>query len=263
MKKIAFCFLIYDVINQEELWNIYFKNIDSNKYNIYIHYKSNKKLQYFDKYKLKNCIETKYADKSISLANNILFKKAYEDEENYKFIILSNSCIPLKSFNYVYDKLTADNNGYINVCPSEQCFPNCNSLLNVIKKEFISKSSSWFIFNRKLVENLCIDKDNIINEYYNTIYAPEEHYYYTYIKILNLENEIITTENVADGATTFTNWQGMDYKYPSKRGLKNYSNISRDELLYLLNSKSLFGRKFTRECIGSLCNKTYIEYIKS
>ena len=82
MKKIAFCFLIYDVINQEELWNIYFKNIDSNKYNIYIHYKSNKKLQYFDKYKLKNCIETKYADKSISLANNILFKKAYEDEEN-------------------------------------------------------------------------------------------------------------------------------------------------------------------------------------
>ena len=34
MKKIAFCFLIYDIINHEELWNIFFKNIDTNKYNI-------------------------------------------------------------------------------------------------------------------------------------------------------------------------------------------------------------------------------------
>ena len=25
MKKIAFCFLIYDIINHEELWNIFLK----------------------------------------------------------------------------------------------------------------------------------------------------------------------------------------------------------------------------------------------
>ena len=41
MKKIAFCFLIYDIINHEELWNIFFQNVDTNKYNIYIHYKFN------------------------------------------------------------------------------------------------------------------------------------------------------------------------------------------------------------------------------
>ncbi len=38
-KKIAFCFLIYDKINQETLWYDWFKNVDKNKYNIYIHYK--------------------------------------------------------------------------------------------------------------------------------------------------------------------------------------------------------------------------------
>ena len=59
MKKIAFCFLIYDIINHEELWNIFFKDIDTNLYNIYIHYKNNKQLKYFEKYKLDNCIETK------------------------------------------------------------------------------------------------------------------------------------------------------------------------------------------------------------
>ena len=128
--------------------------------------------------------------------------------------------------------------------------------------KFISKSHNWFIFNRKIVENLCFDKDTILNTHYNKIYAPAEYFYYTFIKLLNLENEIIITENVSNDATTFTNWQGMDYKYPSIRSLKNYSYITEEELLYLLNSKCLFGRKFNRECT-SLINKKYIEFITS
>jgi hypothetical protein len=60
MKKLAFCFLIYDEINHEELWNIFFKNIDKNKYNIYIHYKSNKPLIFFDKNKEDNIIKEVY-----------------------------------------------------------------------------------------------------------------------------------------------------------------------------------------------------------
>lgn len=262
MKKIAFCFLIYDIINHEELWNIFFKNIDSNKYNIYIHYKTYKELKYFNKYKLDNCIETKYEDQTIPLAYNILFRKAYDDDENYKFIIVSGSCIPLKSFDFIYNFLTKNEYGYFNICPQIQCFPNCNSLLSLIKKEYISKSHNWFILNRKLVENLCFDKDEILNEYFKNIYAPAEYFYYTYIKILKLENEIITTLNQANNAMTFTNWQGMDYKYVTNRCLKNYTSISEEELIYLLNSKCLFGRKFTRECT-SLINKTYITNITS
>ena len=38
-KKIALCFLIYDKINHEKLWYEWLKNVDKNKYNIYIHYK--------------------------------------------------------------------------------------------------------------------------------------------------------------------------------------------------------------------------------
>jgi hypothetical protein len=263
MKKIAFCFLIYDIINQEELWNIFFNNVDTNKYNIYIHYKFNNPLKYFEKYKLNNCIETKYENHTIPLAYNILFREAYKDADNYKFQIISGSCIPMKSFDFIYNKLIIDNYGYFNICPQIQCFPNCNYLLNVIDKQFISKSHNWFILNRKLVENLCFDKDDILNKHYNAIYAPAEYFYYTFIKKLNLENEIITTQNVANDSTTFTNWEGMDYKYPVVCGLKNYISITEDELLYLLNSKCLFGRKFNRECITSLINKKYIDFIIS
>lgn len=263
MKKIAFCFLIYDIINNEELWNIFFKNVDPEKYTIYIHYKFDHPLKFFNKYKLNNCIETKYADKTLALAYNILFREAFKESDNYKFVIVSGACIPFKSFDYIYDKLVKDNYGYFNICPQEQCFPNCNSLLSVIEKQHIGKAHNWFIMNRTLVENLCFDKDAVINTCFSNIYAPEEYFYYTYIKILGLEDQIKTTLNSANESTTFTNWAGMNYKYVTNRSLKNYTSISKEEIEYLLASPCLFGRKFLRECIISFIDETYINAITS
>ena len=56
MKSLGLCFLIYDKINHEELWYNWLKNVDDKKYKIYIHYKNDSKLKYFEKYKLNNCI---------------------------------------------------------------------------------------------------------------------------------------------------------------------------------------------------------------
>ena len=53
IKKLL-CFLIYDKINNEELWYDFFKKIDKSKYSIYIHYKDNKKLNYFEDHKIKS-----------------------------------------------------------------------------------------------------------------------------------------------------------------------------------------------------------------
>jgi hypothetical protein len=247
MKKIAFCFLIYDSINHEELWNMYFQNVDTNKYNIYIHYKFNTPLMYFEKYKLDNCIETKYADITIVKAQNLLLQTALMDSDNKHFIFISNSCIPLKSFNYVYDSLSEEHS-YFNITPQSQCFPRCNNTLSFINKEYIQKASQWCILNRKHAE-LMIDTNDYIHWFSYSSTVPDEHCYITNIFYNNLQHEIITTLNLANEATTFTNWEGMDYKYPSTRGLKNYSSITEDELLYLMNSKCLFGRKFNKDCI--------------
>jgi len=243
MKKLGFCFLIYDIIHQEELWNIFFKNVDTTKYSVYIHYKMNRPLKYFEKYKLNNCIETKYCDVSIIHAHNLLFQKALEDGCD-KIISLSQSCIPLKSFDYIYDFLTKDDFCHFNIHPQSQCFPRCTSLLQYYDKSLIQKSSNWFILNRKVCDVLVKYDKSKINMEYSSIYCPEEHYFITSIFKNNLEKEIITTPNLAIGATTFTNWEGMDYKYPSTRGLKNYTEISDEEFKYLLDSTSLFGRKF-------------------
>jgi len=263
MKKIAFCFLIYDNIHNEELWNLFFKNVDTNKYSIFIHYKNNLPLKYFEKYKLKECIQTKYGDVSIVHAHNLLFKHAYDDG-CCKIISLSQSCIPFKSFDFIYEFLTKDHYGYFNLTPQSQCFPRCNQLLNYYDKSVIQKSHEWFILNRNLCEKIIHCDKEKINDEYGSIYAPEEHYFIMNVFYNNLQDEIITTPNLANDASTFTNWEGMDYKYPSNRGLKNYSSITPDEILHLMHSKCLFGRKFNHECIRFFIqNHEYIEFITS
>jgi hypothetical protein len=262
MKKIAFCFLIYDSINQEELWNLFFQHVDKNMYEIYIHYKCNKPLKYFEKHKLDSCIKTRYADVSLIHAHNLLFKKAYDDG-CCKIISLSQACIPFKSFEYIYNFLTKDDFAHFNIASQSQCFPRADRLLNYYDKNVIQKSANWFILNRKTAASvLSCDKQQINNEY-GSIYAPEEHYFITNIFYNNLQDELITTPNLANDATTFTNWKDMDYTYPSNSGLKNYSFIAEDELLHLMNSKCLFGRKFNADCITSLSNYKYLDFIRS
>jgi hypothetical protein len=249
MKKIAFCFLIYDEIAHEELWNDFFKSAPEGSYSIYVHYKENKPLKYFEQYKLKECIPTVHAHVSLIHAYNLLFQEAFKDEDNIKFCIVSGTCIPLKSFDYIYNFLTKNDQAHFNVCPKEQCNPyRCQNMYPYLPLEIINKSSGWFILNRILVESLCFIDKAWIDRIYTPVPAPEEFFYITTIHLLGLQSHITTTPNLPEGATTFTNWDDMGYKYSSTLGLKNYKEITDEELEYLVASPCLFGRKFLKEC---------------
>ena len=229
---IAFCFLIYEKINLEEIWVRFFEQVDPALYRIYIHYKVNKPLKYplFERRKLpaKQCVPTKYADVSLIHAHNVMFKQAYNDGCS-KMINLSQACIPFKSFSYIYHFLTQDDYGHFNVAPVKNGY----------------KSYEWFILNRTLCQELANNADvTKINATYQSIYAPEERYYITAIHEKKLLQQIRSTSNLALGATTFTNWL--------PRGLKTYNFITPKEMDALVASNSLFGRKFTAECFVAL-----------
>lgn len=264
-KKIAFCFLIYDKINNLDLWEKFFENVDHDKYNIYIHYKSNNDLGSFNRYKLSNCIDTKWADKSLVKASNLLFTTAFKkDSNNYKFILLSNSCIPLKSFNYVYDFLTNDSKGHLNSFEIDRCGYYCKSKFNISYPHYLAKCSQWVILNRLLVERIASVDDKVIDKWFSDIWAPDEIFYYSFIKLNKLENEVKITKFASNDATTFIYWNGMDYKYKDPKHesqhkiktsiLKNYNIITKEELSYLMDSKCLFGRKFLPNCLVVLEN---------
>ena len=276
MNKIAFLFLIYDVINHENIWFQFFNGISKNKYNIYIHYKTDDTLEFFNDYKLNinKTINTKYADISIVKAQNILIKEALKDKNNKHFIFLSGSCIPLKSFNYIYNYLDVKYS-YFHIADPDDCFPNCKVALKYIPKIHINKSSQWCILNRLHSELLIkggesTDSANNYLIWFKDTYAPDELCYISYLSYIYNKNgsdllskEIISTSYTSspEVATTFANWEDMNYKYASERELKNYKNISEEELEYLLRSKSLFGRKFKPSCYYSLNKRFYYDVI--
>lgn len=246
MKVIGFCFLIYDKINHEELWYKWLNNIDKNKYRIYIHYKNDVKLKYFEKFKLKKCINTQYSDISLVKAQNLLLEASVKDNCSHQ-ILLSHACIPLKPFHQVYSKLF-DQFSYFNKADDDSCFPRCNDTLKFIKKKFIKKSSQWCILNNKHAKILISESDYLDwFKYKKTV--PDEHCYLSKLYHSKLDNEIVITPNLASGATTFTNWSNMCYPYPSDKGLKNYNVILKDEIDFLLKEACLFGRKFNIECV--------------
>ena len=254
-KKIAFCFLIYDKINHEDLWYKFFKNIDKSKYNIYIHYKNNTQLKHFEKHKVTEIVDTKWCGDSLVKAQNILLKEAIKDNENQHFIFVSNSCIPVKTFNHIYNKLN-ENFSYFNMAiPFTDKFNDMKAY----------KASQWCILNRKHTKQLLENKEKL-NDIFNPFKqkfiggCPDEYAYITLLYYLKLDKELITTNNISADATTFTAWNDMsnfkDFKKSNKKGEpNNYSNICEEELDYILNSKSFFARKFDKNCKG--LNKVY------
>jgi hypothetical protein len=251
-KKIAFCFLIYKKIFHEDLWYNYLKNIDPNKYSIYIHYKEQQPLKHFEQHKLKQTIDTCWGCLSIVQAQNLILKEAIKDSNNQHFIWLSDSCIPIKSFNYIYNYLDTQKS-YYNICHDNQVFPRANKVLKYVERKNIKKANMASVINRKHAL-LFVNNDHQINTWFTGINNVDEIVYITLLFHNNLKQELVLTPNVAAGSVIFAQWADMKnykvFKNSKKKNDYTYEYICPEELNYLVSSKSLFARKFVENCKG-------------
>jgi len=250
MRKIAFCFLVYDGIHHESIWYNLFKNIDPNRYTIYIHAKEEKQFRYFDSYRIKS-IPTEYARISIVEAQTLLLEAALQDKDNQHIIFLSQSCIPFQSFETIYRRLSIEKS-YFTVANPASCFPRCNSVLQYIDKKHIQKHYQWSILNRKHATCLVEHRDYL--KWFQTVSAPDEHCYLTALFVQGFQEEIILAEG--KHGTTFVNWDESDGSKP-----KSYRTISSKELENLCTSTFLFGRKFEPTCESTLAIPFYRNHI--
>jgi hypothetical protein len=99
MKKIAFLFLVLDNPNFPKIWDKYFRG-HKDKYEIYIHPKYPDKVTWKKRSVIKNLQETGWG--FITRAYIELLKEAFKDPDNYKFVTISESCIPIQSFDDFY-----------------------------------------------------------------------------------------------------------------------------------------------------------------
>jgi hypothetical protein len=244
--KIAFCFLTMGDIHQLNVWKDFFKGHE-NKYNIYIHPKEYDKVSNsHKKYVIRKRLKTNWGDVSLVNATLELYREAYKDSENKLFVLISDSCIPLYNFDYVYNYLITTNS---NICPIHYFEPpklkhRYTALKDVtfLPYKKFQKTSQWCIMKRDTIEFL-IDQDNDYTDLYTNMFAPDEHYFINlfdkfHIKYLN--NKV-----------TFDNWNEESENVKHRPLPKTYLTVSIQDINKARKEGCLFFRK--------VCPETHID----
>jgi len=227
--KIAYCFLLYDQIIHNEIWEKYFNN--NQTYNIYTHIKTvNDNTQ---EWVIKNriqTIDTEWCNISLVYAFINLLKEALKDKDNKYFIFLSGECIPLYNYTYIYKNITA----------------NKKSIMNYWKRSSgFYKASQWMILTRKHAKILTKMNKDFINEYEEDFKdCPDEYYPINWFIKSNLKNEI------KNKVTTYVTWYNENASGPSRLNYPQMLKYKNE----IKESGALFARKFNKKAARNLYN---------
>lgn len=278
MRKIAFLFLLIDNPNFPNIWDEYFIN-NEEKYSIYIHPKYPEKHTWRPSNIIKHLKETSWG--KIVEAEVSLFKEAYKDKNNYKFITISESCIPIKTFNEFYNDIINDNKSLIKMMRITNYDYN-ERIINFIKtvknkdiiipplKNFI-KHYARFCLTRKHIKRIL--KENLegnMDFFYKMPIGDE-----FFLTVLNLNKN-----EYRDFEVTFDDWEyvrkeidkinniikeSYELQEKTKKDMSNIINelkqiknniaknpkmitiIDENDLKNIKKTKSYFYRKFSKE----------------
>ncbi|KAK6149702.1 hypothetical protein DH2020_017227 [Rehmannia glutinosa] len=121
--KIAFMFLVRRSLPLDFLWESFFENVDKAKFSIYIHSEpgfvfdeSTTRSAFFFNRQLNNSIKVAWGEASMIEAERLLFEEALQDPANQRFVLLSDSCVPLYNFSYIYKYLTDSPRSFVDRC---------------------------------------------------------------------------------------------------------------------------------------------------
>jgi len=251
MIKLAFCFLTYNDLVRFDIWNFFFKNADSTKYNIYIHPKTSEnftsKLE-FQYYTVKDIIFTKSkSDISIVNATLKLLENAFnQDSDNTYFIFLTQSCIPLYNFDTLYKIITQFPNSVLSYIEGNR-IERYNQLENRFKKLihpnlFVKQQPNMIIIR----DDVQLFLNNDYTLYFKHMVCPDEHYFIN-ILIHVFKKKIIKKQ------VNFCN-----YDLQKTQALE-FNNINEELIKKIRSYGFLFMRKALSQSIINIHNLLYDE----
>lgn len=246
-------------MNQGRLWQRFFRDADPNLYSIYSHPKWPEKVT---QNLIKDHIIGTYYPTQIHTISEVLvqlglLKEVYKDPDNYKAVLISNSCIPLHPFNYVYDYLTKDDKGHIGINlgvnfadPIRTVAPynlakmhrhnrlRWNALPHKVKatlpfSEFVKYRNEGQCWNRKMMKFFL---ENNFTSIFTKMPIPCEHYFGNVLIHIGGNQDWIHVNNL-----TFAYWPVVGH-------LRNYKFLSAKELEEY-QKEYLFMRKILSNCV--------------
>ncbi|TYI79165.1 hypothetical protein E1A91_D05G003200v1 [Gossypium mustelinum] len=234
--KIAFMFLTPSSLPFEKLWDRFFCGHEG-KFSVYVH-ASKEQPVHVSRYFLNREIHSdKVGWGKISMvdAERRLLAHALKDPDNQQFVLLSESCIPLHSFDYVYDYLMHANMSFVD------CFfdpgPHGHGryskhMLPVVEKKDFRKGAQWFSIRRQHALVVMADslyysrfRDYCKRGFDGKNCIADEHYLPTFF-------HIIDPGGIANWSVTHVDWSERKWHPKSYRArdvtyelLKNITSI--------------------------------------
>ncbi|KAI3456517.1 hypothetical protein Pfo_013180 [Paulownia fortunei] len=226
--KIAFLFLVRRNLLLDFLWESFFENVDKANFSIYIHSEpglvfdeSTTRSAFFFNRQLKNSIKVAWGEASMIEAERLLFKEALQDPANQRFVLLSDSCVPLYNFSYIYKYLMDSPRSFVDSFLDKKDVRYNPKMSPVIPKKKWRKGSQWVNLIRRHAEVVVDDeivfpvfrkfckrrppidassgKKNLkLQKQHNCI--PDEHYVQTLLAMNDLEAELERR------TVTYTSW---------------------------------------------------------
>ncbi|CAM8903166.1 hypothetical protein QQ045_012167 [Rhodiola kirilowii] len=291
--RVAFLFLARRNLPLDFLWGSFFEGAEEKTFSIYVHSEpgfafdeSTTRSSCFYGRELKNSIQVRWGEASMIEAERLLLEAALEEPANQRFVLLSDSCVPLYNFSYIYNYVMASPKSFVDSFLDVKEKRYHPKMSPVIPKNKWRKGSQWVTLIRSHAEVIADDGlilpvfekyckrrppidaskgilNNKLQKQHNCI--PDEHYVQTLLTLKGLESELerrtltYTVWNQSKTKTETRGWHPKTFSYADARpeiikAIKeinhiNYETEFRTEWCQA-NSTSvpcfLFARKFSR-----------------
>ena len=244
MTKLAFLFLTKGNHKCIRPWQIFFKNVSKDLYSIYTHPKTEPSQAFIRDNCIQTVIPTRWGDISLIRATILLLKYSYEDPANKYFILLSDSCIPVISFDILRNSILREDKTWISWKYNENKLDRYQKLHPALKKYIPSNKfysqHQWIILKRSHVKTL-LETD--ITPYFNNMHAADEHYFVVLLYFKNLLNE---TECI-NHKITYCDWSDITSMHPTE-----FTHVSEKLIDIAQTNRCFFLRKVAAK--AQLCN---------
>ncbi|CAL0325555.1 unnamed protein product [Lupinus luteus] len=277
--KVAFMFLSPGSLPFEGLWDKFFQGHEG-KFSVYVHASQTKPV-HVSRYFLNRDIRSDqvvWGKISMVDAERRLLANALQDPDNQQFVLLSESCVPLYNFDYIYNYLMSTNISFVD------CFkdpgPHGNGrysehMLPEIEVKDFRKGAQWFSMKRQ--HAILVMADHLYYSKFQAYCQPgldgknciaDEHYLPTFFQMVN-------PGGIANWSLTHVDWSERKWHPKSYRTqdityelLKNITSI--DVSVHVTSDEKrevqrwpclwngiqkpcyLFARKFTPETLDKL-----------
>lgn len=261
--KIAFLFLTMGDIHQPSVWTRYLEN--KLKYSVYVNPK------YPDLVQtpwLKDRIISKRVENTgwgfITEAYHNLLEESMKDKDNVKFVFISESCIPLKSFDAFYTKMMTDDlrTSYIKFMRPSQ----------YDKQDRIATQPNYETYEPfiKHYARMCLSRyhtEKLLKKdfrFFNSMHVGDEFF-------LTLLHPVPGQDFIKDFEMTYDNWEDVQKQVAQindqikherrpdrirrkkvirdnlRRNPITYTSITPEDLQRAIQRESFFWRKFTKD----------------